>query len=36
MGDGVEENEDLALEWFERAADNGHEEAIRLTKKTRK
>lgn len=36
MGDGVDESEDQALEWFERAAANGHEEAIRLTSKSRK
>ena len=31
VGKGVEENEELAMEWFEKAADNGHEQAMKIT-----
>lgn len=30
-GKGVEENPDVAMEWFERAAANGHEQALKVT-----
>lgn len=33
MGDGVEEDEDTAMYWFEQAAENGHEKAMKLTGK---
>jgi TPR repeat protein len=35
-GKGVDENEDLAMEWFEKAADNGHEKALKITGRRRR
>ena len=31
VGKGIPENEDLAMEWFEKAAENGHEKALKIT-----
>lgn len=35
-GKGVEENPDIAMEWFERAAGNGHEQALKVTGRRRR
>ncbi|MDR1161533.1 MAG: sel1 repeat family protein [Tannerellaceae bacterium] len=35
-GKGVDENEALAMEWFEKAADNGHEKALKVTGRRRR
>ena len=31
MGNGVEENDEIAMEWFEKAAENGNEKALKIT-----
>ena len=33
---GVEENDDIAMEWFEKAAENGNEKALKITGRRRK
>ena len=30
-GNGVEENDEIAMEWFEKAAENGNEKALKIT-----
>jgi TPR repeat protein len=35
-GNGVEENDDIAMEWFEKAAENGNEKALKITGRRRK
>ena len=36
MGNGVEENDEIAMEWFEKAAENGNEKALKITGRRRK
>ncbi len=31
MGNGVEENDEIAMEWFEKAAENGNAKALKIT-----
>ena len=33
---GVEENDEIAMEWFEKAAENGNEKALKITGRRRK
>ena len=35
-GKGVEENDEIAMEWFEKAAENGNEKALKITGRRRK
>ena len=35
-GNGVEENDEIAMEWFEKAAENGNEKALKITGRRRK
>ena len=32
----VEENDEIAMEWFEKAAENGNEKALKITGRRRK
>ena len=36
LGNGVEENDEIAMEWFEKAAENGNEKALKITGRRRK
>ena len=36
MGNGVDENDETAMEWFEKAAENGNEKALKITGRRRK
>ena len=35
-GNGVEENDEIAMEWFEKAAEHGNEKALKITGRRRK
>ncbi|MCC8153802.1 MAG: hypothetical protein LIP01_06030 [Tannerellaceae bacterium] len=36
VGKGVDVNEDMAMEWFEKAADNGHKKVLQITGRSRR